>query len=184
MTFVTTDAHLEQIAAAALECFAALEATLSKSTTPFFFSSPVPMPLDAQLSSLLSLVLYIPLPQPLLRDQINSTCPRLFSHTALLRRTLWTTSPERMRQPFGLVATLSAIVPLIPRLDLSLFSSGVKSKPKATRKETNAEKDFRQKRNLFLGVVGVSVVGWALGTGAISLFKLGAEEEGDWEDVE
>ncbi|BGP13679.1 hypothetical protein JCM10213v2_001614 [Rhodosporidiobolus nylandii] len=192
-----------KLVAAAREVFTALESTLAASSTPFFFSSSSPTPLDAHLSALLSLVLYLPLPQPLLADLINASFPRLWAHSALLRRTLW--SGESAPSPARLATSASSASPLaiLPALSPSaiLAALGLSApltrggRSVASRKPlTKQERDFRRKRWMFFGVCAVGVVGWGVGTGAFPLpGRLGRligrsfeeeEEEGEWEEVD
>ena len=173
-----------QIVSSATECFTRLESLLGKSTTPYFFDRSTPSPLDAHLSALLSLVLDIPLPQPLLANLVKSKFPLLLSHTILLRQSLWTTPPKTTQQPSTLVSSLSALGPLLIPSHWFANTDTTKSK-KAVKKESKAERDFRIKRNVFLGVVGVGVVGWSfvtmvlLGSGNL---KEEEEEEEYWVD--
>ncbi|GAA5861733.1 hypothetical protein JCM8547_000718 [Rhodosporidiobolus lusitaniae] len=202
-----------KIVSAARAVFTALETTLAASSTPFFFSSSSPTPLDAHLSALLSLVLYLPLPQPLLADLINASFPRLWAHSALLRRTLW--SPESApppSTPSASSASSSSPPSFLPGLrDIAslpstlLSSFGLSStplkrggKPVASRKPlSKQEKDFQRKRWAFYAVCAVGVVGWGVGTGAFplpggrlgrllgrSLSSGGDEEDGEWEEVD
>ncbi|GAA6012510.1 hypothetical protein JCM11491_004356 [Sporobolomyces phaffii] len=199
-----------KIVAAARKVFTSLETTLAASSTPFFFSSPSATPLDAQLSSLLSLILFLPLPTPLLADLINASFPRLWAHTALLRRTLW--SPESVplpRRPSSLatspspLSVLRDLIPL-PRQWMTLKPFGLLSSSSRVTKRgkpvgstaplTKTEKDFVRKRRMFILVCAVGIVGWGIGTGAMPLpgklgkllgkqfAGIGAEEEGEWED--
>ncbi|GAA5911151.1 uncharacterized protein JCM6883_004288 [Sporobolomyces salmoneus] len=201
-----------KIVAAAREVFMSLETTLAASSTPFFFSSPSATPLDAQLSSLLSLILFLPLPTPLLADLINASFPRLWAHTALLRRTLW--SPESVplpRRPSpslyaspSLLSILRDLIPL-PRDWASLKSFGFspsasrvtkRGKPVASSAPlSKTEKDFVRKRRMFILVCAVGILGWGVGTGAMPLpgklgkllgrqFSNGGDEEEDeeWEE--
>ncbi|GAA5970330.1 hypothetical protein JCM3765_003046 [Sporobolomyces pararoseus] len=197
-----------KIVAAAREVFTTLETTLAASSTPFFFSSPSATPLDAQLSSLLSLILFLPLPTPLLADLINASFPRLWAHTALLRRTLW--SPESVpapRRPSSSYSPspLSVLRDLLPlprdwtslkTLGFSPSSSRVTrgGKPVSSSQPlTKTEQDFARKRRMFMLVCAVGIVGWGIGTGAMPLpgklgkllgrrFILGNEEDGEWEE--
>ncbi|GAA5831663.1 hypothetical protein JCM5353_000996 [Sporobolomyces roseus] len=200
-----------KIVSAAREVFASLETTLASSSTPFFFSSPTATPLDAHLSSLLSLLLFLPLPTPLLADLINASFPRLWTHTALLRRTLW--SPESVpppRRPKSSSASspspLSVLRDLIPLpydwLSLKSFGFSPSSsrvtkggKPVSSAPPlTKTEKEFIKKRRMFLAVIAVGIIGWGAGTGAMPLpgklgrllgrRSAGGEEEGDWEEEE
>ncbi|GAA6029444.1 hypothetical protein JCM8097_003682 [Rhodosporidiobolus ruineniae] len=188
-----------KIVSAARDAFNALEATLAASSTPFFFSSTSPTPVDAHLSALLSLVLYLPLPQPLLADLINASFPRLWAHSALLRRSLWSgesAPPPSVSSPPSL--SLSSFVPSPSALfssfgfsDAPLTRAG---KPVSARKPlTKAERDFARKRYLFFAVAAVGVVGWGVGTGAFPLpggrwgRLLGRslqEDDGEWEDAD
>ncbi|GAA5922604.1 hypothetical protein JCM3775_005790 [Rhodotorula graminis] len=171
-----------KIVAAARELFTALESTLASSSTPFFFSSSSPTPLDAHLSSLLSLVLFLPLPTPLLADLINASFPRLWAHAALLRRALW--SPESVPPPVALgpaasssakrtsssswLATLRALVPDLP-FGLT-GSSGVTRAGKAVPRSappTAAQRALARNRRAFVAVCVVGVVGWLAGTGQL-----------------
>ncbi|GAA6059531.1 hypothetical protein JCM10212_006029 [Sporobolomyces blumeae] len=203
-----------KIVSAAREVFASLESTLATSSTPFFFSSPTATPLDAQLSSLLSLVLFLPLPRPLLADLINASFPRLWTHTTLLRRTLW--SPESVPPPRRpsprpvssaaiVLATLRDLVPL-PWDSLSLRSFGLSpsasrvtrsGQPVPTSKPlSKSEREFVRKRRVFLLVCAVGIVGWGVGTGAMPLpGKLGkllgrsiamsdGDDDDEWEEDE
>ena len=168
-------------------------------------------PLDAHLSSLLSLLLFLPLPTPLLADLINASFPRLWTHTALLRRTLW--SPESVpppRRPKSSSASspspLSVLRDLIPLpydwLSLKSFGFSPSSsrvtkggKPVSSAPPlTKTEKEFIKKRRMFLAVIAVGIIGWGAGTGAMPLpgklgrllgrRSAGGEEEGDWEEEE
>ncbi|ORY61908.1 hypothetical protein BCR35DRAFT_355142 [Leucosporidium creatinivorum] len=188
-----------KIAAAAREVFTALESTLAASSTPFFFSSSSPTPLDAHLSSLLSLVLYLPLPAPILADLINASFPRLWTHTALLRRTLWSEPPSRP-SPSSAAASCNTwgwVRDLIPNpweweslAPLGLGRGNDVKRGGTARKPTKKEQEFARRRWQFAAVVGVGLLGWGLGTGAIPLpGKLGrvlaaGEEEGEWEEEE
>ena len=169
-----------QIVSAATECFARLESLLEKSTTAYFFDRTTPSPLDAHLSALLSLVLCIPLAQPLLANLINSKFPLLLSHATLLRQSLWSTPPKASQQPSTLTSSLSALGPLL--IPSHWFSNmDTTNSKKAQKKETKTERDFRIKRNVFLGVVGVGVVGW----GFVTMILLGGSKAEDveyWED--
>ncbi|GAA5830247.1 hypothetical protein JCM3766R1_002839 [Sporobolomyces carnicolor] len=201
-----------KIVATARDVFASLEATLAASSTPFFFSSPSATPLDAQLSSLLSLVLFLPLPTPLLADLINASFPRLWTHTALLRRTLW--SPDTVALPRrpastsstspSLVSVFRDLVPLptswqsLRSFGLSPASSRVTKRGQAVASAappSKAELEFTRKRRMFMFVCAVGIVGWGIGTGAMPLpGKLGklfgkqlrhsgfGEGEADWVD--
>ncbi|CEQ39877.1 SPOSA6832_01422 [Sporobolomyces salmonicolor] len=195
-----------QIVSAAREVFTSLETTLAASSTPFFFSSSSPTPLDAHLSSLLSLLLFLPLPTPLLADVINASFPRLWAHTALLRRTLWspdsTPSPRRPASSghgFSL-STLRDLVPLpwdwesLRHLGLSSASSRVTRGGTPVRQElSKSQRDFARKRAIFLAVCAVGVVGWGVGTGAMPLpgrlgkllgREFGDDDEEDWDEDE
>ncbi|GAA5927717.1 hypothetical protein JCM1841_006018 [Sporobolomyces salmonicolor] len=195
-----------KIVSAAREVFTSLETTLAASSTPFFFSSSSPTPLDAHLSSLLSLLLFLPLPTPLLADVINASFPRLWAHTALLRRTLWspdsTPSPRRPASSghgFSL-STLRDLVPLpwdwesLRHLGLSSASSRVTRGGKPVREElSKSQRDFARKRAIFLAVCAVGVVGWGVGTGAMPLpgrlgkllgREFGDDDEEDWDEDE
>ncbi|GJN88683.1 hypothetical protein Rhopal_001649-T1 [Rhodotorula paludigena] len=164
-----------KIVSAARDVFAALESTLAASSTPYFFSSSSPTPIDAHLSALLSLVLYLPLPTPILADLINASFPRLWSHTALLRRTLW--SPDSTPPPSTLSSRSSASPSLLAALrslasaPLSLLSSAVSfpSSARLTRSgaPTAQERRFAQRRRAFFAVCAVGVLGWAAGTGQL-----------------
>ncbi|BGP22658.1 hypothetical protein Rt10032_c08g3527 [Rhodotorula toruloides] len=165
-----------KIVSAARQVLTALESTLAASSTPFFFSSPSPSPLDAHLSSLLSLVLYLPLPTPILADLINASFPRLWAHTALLRRTLWSSDslplpPVRSSASASLTDSLSralhALFPLRSPFSPSLTRAGepLSSRPPLTKTEL----DFRRKRYTFFAVCAVGVIGWAVGTGQLPL---------------
>ncbi|GAA5822713.1 hypothetical protein JCM11251_004352 [Rhodosporidiobolus azoricus] len=199
-----------KIVGAAREAFTALETTLASSSTPFFFSASSPTPLDAHLSALLSLVLYLPLPQPLLADLINASFPRLWTHSALLRRTLW--SGESVPPPASRPSLTSqgSMNPLtfLPTPSSLLSSLGLSSSPSLTRSGrpvssrkplTKAELDFRRKRYMFFSVCVVGVLGWAAGTGQIPVpfggkwgrriislaSGVGGDEEGEeWEEVD
>lgn len=201
-----------QIISAARQVFTALESTLAASSTPFFFSSSTcvssrtvlslvaerteisicprvapnrPTPLDAHLSALLSLVLYLPLPTPILADLINASFPRLWAHSALLRRTLW--SPDSVPMPKlasaasssssssalgGILVTLRELV--VPSSARGFFRPSVQprsasSSPRrgnGTTALTKKERDFARKRYAFFAVCAVGLVGWGLGTGA------------------
>ncbi|BGP05873.1 hypothetical protein JCM10049v2_001689 [Rhodotorula toruloides] len=165
-----------KIVSAARQVFTALESTLAASSTPFFFSSPSPSPLDAHLSSLLSLVLYLPLPTPILADLINASFPRLWTHTALLRRTLWssdslplppTRSPTSSSLTSSLSGALKALFPLPLPFSPRLTRSG---KPlSSTPPLSKSDLAFRRKRYTFFAVCAVGVVGWAVGTGQMPL---------------
>lgn len=139
----------------------------------------------------MSLVLYLPLPTPILADLINASFPRLWAHSALLRRTLW--SPDSVPLPKvaggsaskatasggvfgGFVATLREVVlpapvrayftpSLQPRQGASTDSrtSTSSSKPAALSKK---DRDFARKRYAFFAVCAVGLVGWGFGTGA------------------
>lgn len=175
---------------------------MAASSTPFFFGSSScvillfffltslmytlrrPTTLDAHLSSLLSLLLFIPLPQPLLADQINASFPRLWAHTSLLRRTLWSTPPSSSTfSPTSIIPSDLSLSNLIS----VIWSSEGTTKAKVVSKETKKEKEFKQKRLWFFGVVALGCLGWGMGTGAIPLpGRLGIwegvkEEEGEWE---
>ncbi|GAA5967963.1 hypothetical protein JCM11641_003682 [Rhodosporidiobolus odoratus] len=186
-----------KIIAAAREVFTALESTLATSSTPFFFSSSSPTPLDAHLSALLSLVLYLPLPQPLLADLINASFPRLWAHTALLRRTLWSSesapppaSPSRPPS-FALASLFPSPSSLFSSFGLSTPLSRAGKPVAASKPLTKQEKEFRKKRWTFFAVCAVGVVGWGVGTGAVPLpgRRLGrmlgrSVGEGQWEEYE
>ncbi|KAK4332996.1 Tom37 domain-containing protein [Rhodotorula toruloides] len=203
-----------KIVSAARQVFTALESTLAASSTPFFFSSPSPSPLDAHLSSLLSLALYLPLPTPILADLINASFPRLWTHTALLRRTLWSSDslplpPTRSSASSSLTASftgaLKALFPLPSPFSPRLTRHGapISSHPPLTKQDLS----FRRKRYTFFAVCAVGVVGWAVGTGQMPLpfggrlgrlmgggagrrgwvrFRAGEEGEGEdeWEEGE
>ncbi|GAA6003124.1 hypothetical protein JCM10207_001760 [Rhodosporidiobolus poonsookiae] len=182
-----------KIVSAARNVFTALETTLASSSTPFFFSSSSPTPLDAHLSALLSLALYLPLPQPLLADLINASFPRLWAHSALLRRTLWGgsgsggASPPSVRSPSSTSLTASLARALDPRALLAapLARGGRPVSPRAPL--SAKERDFARKRWAFFAVCAVGVVGWGVGTGAVPLPFGGrwgrlAVGEGEWEE--
>ncbi|KAM0752351.1 hypothetical protein T439DRAFT_324425 [Meredithblackwellia eburnea MCA 4105] len=189
-----------KISVAARNILLSLESTLAASSTPFFHSSSVPTPLDAHLSSLLSLVLFLPLPTPILSDLINSSFPRLWSHTNLLRRTLWSERP-RPPLPDGTTRspsvswsqTIADFTPSFSLFDYLSSENGTRraSLKKKDKPKSKQEKDFERKRWMFAGVVVVGVLGWALGTGAVTLpGRKGIwdedddeEEEGEWEEV-
>ncbi|KAM0792494.1 hypothetical protein ACM66B_005166 [Microbotryomycetes sp. NB124-2] len=200
-----------KIVSAAREVFNALESTLAASSTPFFFSNTSPTPLDAHLSSLLSLVLYLPLPTPLIADLINASFPRLWSHTALLRRTLWSEPPSKpnvITSSSQTVSTRSILRDIVPMpweweslsfLGLNTGNSVKNSTAAATDQrdktpsQLKQEREFRRKRWQFLAVVATGVLGWGFGTGAFPLpWKLnrilGDEDEDDegfvWEEAD
>ncbi|GAA5978346.1 hypothetical protein JCM10908_004323 [Rhodotorula pacifica] len=185
-----------KIISAARQVFTALESTLAASSTPFFFSSSSPTPLDAHLSALLSLVLYLPLPTPILADLINASFPRLWAHTALMRRTLW--SPDSVPMPRvvganakssaaggsalgGVLLTVRELV--LPSSVRAFFTPSVRprqafSGPAGTRRNgtttssstaaamNKKERDFARKRYAFFAVCAVGLFGWGFGTGA------------------
>ncbi|GAA5878481.1 hypothetical protein JCM3774_006415 [Rhodotorula dairenensis] len=183
-----------KIVSAARQVFTALESTLAASSTPFFFSSSTPTPLDAHLSALLSLVLYLPLPTPILADLINASFPRLWAHAALLRRTLWDAdsvsmpkivSPSSLASTTGILVTLRELVlpssarqlftPSVqPRQGPASFASasgGVRERKRPGSGATSSgltkkERDFARKRYAFFAVCAVGLVGWGFGTGA------------------
>ncbi|KAK4058677.1 hypothetical protein OIO90_000121 [Microbotryomycetes sp. JL221] len=195
-----------KIAAAAREVFTALETTLAASSTPFFFSSASPTPLDAHMSALLSLVLYLPLPTPILADLINASFPRLWSHSALLRRTLWSEPPSKPRVlQRGHNTARSVLRDLVPMPwewdSLSWLGLGHGSNVKRGSISSNAngetekkspaqlkqEREFRRKRWQFLAVVLVGTLGWGFGTGAFPWpFRLNRllDQTGDDDDDE
>ncbi|GAA6047666.1 hypothetical protein JCM3770_001616 [Rhodotorula araucariae] len=173
-----------KIVAAARELFTALETTLASSSTPYFFSSSSPTPIDAHLSSLLSLLLFLPLPTPLLGDLLNASFPRLWAHTALLRRSLW--APESAPPPRAPSASASAagrgngwtgvLRALAPWHWVARATAGGatgvtrRGVPVPARAPPSAaERAFAQKRTTFLAVCAVAVVGWAAGTGQIPI---------------
>ncbi|KWU44895.1 hypothetical protein RHOSPDRAFT_33433 [Rhodotorula sp. JG-1b] len=176
-----------KIISAARQVFTALESTLAASSTPFFFSSSTPTPLDAHLSALLSLVLYLPLPTPILADLINASFPRLWAHSALLRRTLW--SPDSVPMPKlasaassssspsalgGIFVTLRELV--VPSSARAFFRPSVHPRSASSSSSqqrrgtgtalTKKERDFARKRYAFFAVCAVGLVGWGIGTGA------------------
>ncbi|SCV66980.1 BQ2448_5626 [Microbotryum intermedium] len=183
-----------KIIAAARNVFGSLEQTLASSSTPYFFSSTTPSPLDAQLCSLLSLILYLPLPTPILADLINSSFPRLWAHTALLRRTLWSERPTPIITPTSGVTPLSLFSGLGTLLIPAQFpwsspqvlrSNGTFSKKNKSKKE----QEFERKRWVYLAVVAVAVVGWGFGTGKVPLpwglgRVLGFDDDDDDDDGE
>ncbi|GAA5890923.1 hypothetical protein JCM5296_001228 [Sporobolomyces johnsonii] len=196
-----------KIVSAAREVFTSLETTLAASSTPFFFSSSSPTPLDAHLSSLLSLLLFLPLPTPLLADLINASFPRLWAHTALLRRTLWSpdsTPPPGRPSSSGHGVSLSTLRDLVPlpwdweslrHLGFSSAASRVTRGGKPVGKElTKSQREFARKRAIFLAVCAVGVIGWGVGTGAMPLpgrlgkllgREFGDEDEDDeWDEDE
>ncbi|GAA5973236.1 hypothetical protein JCM8115_005411 [Rhodotorula mucilaginosa] len=177
-----------KIISAARQVFTALESTLAASSTPFFFSSSTPTPLDAHLSALLSLVLYLPLPTPILADLINASFPRLWAHSALLRRTLWSpdsvpmpklassSSPSSSSALGGILVTLRELV--VPSSARAFFRPSVQPRSSASSSSssqqrrgtgtalTKKERDFARKRYAFFAVCAVGLVGWGIGTGA------------------
>ncbi|SCZ95834.1 BZ3500_MvSof-1268-A1-R1_Chr8-1g09828 [Microbotryum saponariae] len=180
------------IIAAAQKVFGSLEHTLASSSTPYFFSSTTPSPLDAQLCSLLSLILYLPLPSPILADLINSSFPRLWAHTALLRRTLWSERPAPILAPTSATTPLSVLSNLggllipthLPWSSPRVFHGASEG---GGKKKTKNEVEFERKRWIFLGVVAVAVVGWGLGTGKVPLpwgWGWSGEEEEEEEEGE
>ncbi|GAA5932906.1 uncharacterized protein JCM15063_002239 [Sporobolomyces koalae] len=171
-----------KIVSAARRVFVSLETTLASSSTPFFFSSPTATPLDAHLSSLLSLLLFLPLPTPLLADLINASFPRLWAHTALLRRTLW----SRESVPLPRVVSRSStpitrvVRDLFPSMSfLNAFGLGSPSMNRLTKSGkplssastplSKSQLEFNRNRRRFLAVLAVGIIGWALGTGALPL---------------
>lgn len=149
-----------------------------------------PTPLDAHLSALLSLVLYLPLPTPILADLINASFPRLWAHSALLRRTLWSpdsvpmpklasaassssSSPSALR---GILVTLRELVvpssvrtffrPSVQPRSASSSSSSQQRRGGTGTALTKKERDFARKRYAFFAVCAVGLVGWGIGTGA------------------
>ncbi|BGP45862.1 hypothetical protein JCM10450v2_001697 [Rhodotorula kratochvilovae] len=166
-----------KIIAAARELFTALETTLASSSTPYFFSSSSPTPLDAHLSSLLSLALFLPLPTPLLGDLLNASFPRLWAHTALLRRSLWAQesvppparsapSASSSLAPGGWTGALRALFPFrLPGQGVTRAGAPVPSRAPRSK----AELAFARKRRAFLAVCAVGILGWALGTGQVPL---------------
>lgn len=166
-------------------------------------SSRSPTPLDAHLSALLSLMLFIPLPTPLLGDLINASFPRLWTHTNLLRRTLWSSerpSPIHASAASTSISWRSTLRDFTPELLATPpwewwgeAASGTVRGGGKTKKRTKAEEEFATKRWWFAGVVVVGILGWGVGTGAIPLpGRPGIwggddeeeEEEGEWETVE
>ncbi|KAK4053097.1 hypothetical protein OIV83_001832 [Microbotryomycetes sp. JL201] len=178
-----------KIVSAAREVFTALESTLAASSTPFFFSNASPTPLDAHLSSLLSLVLYLPLPTPLIADLINASFPRIWSHSALLRRTLWSEPSSKpnvislnVQTTTSTKSILRDILPMPWEWDSLSFlglntgnhvkptsSSSSSSTERKSPSQLRREREFQRKRWQFLGVVAVGVLGWGFGTGAFPL---------------
>lgn len=167
-----------------------LETTLSQSSTPFFFSSPSPAPFDAHISSLLSLVLFLPLPQPILSDLINSSFNRLWTHTILLRRTLFSTSLTPIPSPPTTNLDLLKILyrdfcPSFSSFPLLYPSSSEKTKQKPKKQDL----EFQKKRRWFFGAVLATMVVWSLSTGFVTLPGFGSEDgEGEgneeWRFVE
>lgn len=147
-----------------------------------------PTPLDAHLSALLSLVLYLPLPTPILADLINASFPRLWAHSALLRRTLWSpdsvpmpklassSSPSSSSALGGILVTLRELV--VPSSARAFFRPSVQPRSSASSSSssqqrrgtgtalTKKERDFARKRYAFFAVCAVGLVGWGIGTGA------------------
>ncbi|KAL8278402.1 hypothetical protein RQP46_009092 [Phenoliferia psychrophenolica] len=176
-----------KIASAAREVFLALESTLAASSTPYFLSSPEPTPLDAHLSALLSVALFLPLPTPLLSDLVNASYPRLWSHANLLRRILWSERPPPpvvAPTPLNWGATAADFLPTWAWGP----SEGTVRRSEKDKKKTKKEQEFETKRWMFAGVVSIGLLGWALGTGAILLpgrpgiwgMTDEEEEEGEW----
>lgn len=173
-----------QIVASARALFTSFESTLAQSSTPFFFSRSSPSFLDAHLSALLSLVLYLPLPQPLLSALINSSFPRLWTHTALLRRTLWSGSSPNPSAPNASPVGLPRIG--APRHGVNpagavvdVVAGWVGSEP-----GRGVERRGNERWVWFTAVAVVGLVGWGLGTGAISvgLPSRPKLENRDWND--
>lgn len=163
-----------QILASARALFTSLESTLAQSSTPFFFSRSSPSFLDAHLSALLSLVLYLPLPQPLLSALINASFPRLWTHTALLRRTLWSGSSPN---PNASSSFSSPAPPAgLPRLGAPRHGvnpagavADVVSGWMGGQPRRGVEARGNERWVWFTAVAVVGLVGWGLGTGAIGV---------------
>jgi hypothetical protein len=142
-----------------------------------------PTPLDAHLSSLLSLPLYLPLPVPFLADLINASFPRLWTHTALLRRTLWSALPP-VAVTSSPTFSLSSFNPrsLLPLASLPFFS-GTKS-TRQVKKLSKTEQEFIRRRHMFYGVAAIGLVGWAFGIGALSFWGSSVDGEVEWVEEE
>ncbi|KAK4697531.1 sorting and assembly machinery component 37, partial [Phenoliferia sp. Uapishka_3] len=137
-----------KIACEAREVFLTFESALAASSTPYFLSSPEPTPLDAHLSALLSVVLFLPLPNPLLSDLVNASFPRLWSHANLLRRSLWAERPRPTLAPpitSSLSSTFADFVPSSPWDSWSSQGGTVRGSEK-NKKKTKKEEEFERKR--------------------------------------
>ena len=130
------------------------------------------------------MVLFLPLPTPLLSDLVNASFPRLWSHANLLRRILWS---ERPPPPLAAATPLNWTATLGDFLPTWGTSEGTVRRSEKSKKKTAKELSFDRQRWVFAGVVVVGILGWGIGTGAIPLPGRPSiwsaeedEEEGEW----
>lgn len=183
--------HSTQILASARSLFTSLESTLAQSSTPFFFSRSSPSLLDAHLSALLSLALYLPLPQPLLSSLINASFPRLWTHTALLRRTLWSGhSPNPNSHSTAGPSTSPAGLPRLgsPRHGLNPAGAVVEAVQGwvGGEQRTGVRERGNERWVWVTAVAAVGLIGWGVGTGAIpvGLPSRPTMENREWDNEE
>lgn len=128
--------------------------------------TPRPTSLDLQLYAHLSLLLSIPLPNPLLGDLVKSSFPGLAAHHA----------------------RLSAIIPwetFTPTLAPDVASRSAGTQKKTPNSKSEKEKRFQRGRWLWFAGVAVAFVGYVLTSGIVAVeFGEEGEEDDEEEDEE
>ena len=177
-----------------------LSSLLAASQTPYLFSAPSPGLADAHLAALMAPLLFLPLPNPLVRELVGANAhSRVWQHASLVRRVLFqscssssppSASDERPSAKDENAAAagwpeIHTVKPaLLPPLgDLLPFFPSRQPRTKKASSNGNAGSGgggsarFTRRRRLeFAALVALGIAAWAIGTGTLAL-RLGSSQQ-------
>lgn len=139
------------------------------------FSSPTL--LDLSLTAVLSLVLELDLPQPLLADVIRGEFPRLVTHySQSVCFNGLTDLPAIHLQASSRWGAIAGLIPTLPDLSKTL-GFGLRPRRALPKKKSKGQQEFETKRLYFGAVVATGLLVWRVATTA----GPGIEDGDDWE---